>query len=445
MYVQLKIGLRTLTLLISILVPSAYAIDLQETYTLAQQNDADYMAALARYEAAKLDLPLAQTARKPSVNATAGAVHNYDKSSPDVAPSQSANSQQTQLGLNLNQSLYDKSTNYDIEAAKLGVDLAELELDIASENLISETVSRYLGVLAALDNRTLAELERTAIEKQLDLATQRLNVGLGTKTDQFDAEARFESSNAGLIAAENEVLDAKQALEILMDQLLPADLRKEMASLDIDKVTLGAKTSDDWAQAALAQNRGYLIKQRQVDLQQIEVERASDGHSPTLSLVAGASASDSDEGLQSSAGSRQNWNVGLQGSIPVYLGGAIKLRQKKAGFGLNAAKSDAEQARRDTDRTVRTAFRGVAALQRQKQALAQAVRASESALESKQEGFKAGVTTNLDVLDGQRDLFRARRDYLKVSYDLVNAVVQLEQAAGELNGEDIARINSWLK
>ena len=45
----------------------------------------------------------------------------------------------------------------------------------------------------------------------------------------------------------------------------------------------------------------------------------------------------------------------------------------------------------------------------------------------------------------QRDLFRTGRDYLQVSYDLVNAIVILERASGQLDDRDIVRINSWLK
>ena len=52
---------------------------------------------------------------------------------------------------------------------------------------------------------------------------------------------------------------------------------------------------------------------------------------------------------------------------------------------------------------------------------------------------------NLIVLDAQRDLFRDGRDYLRVSYDLVNAIVVLERAAGQLDEQDIIQINSWLK
>ena len=60
-------------------------------------------------------------------------------------------------------------------------------------------------------------------------------------------------------------------------------------------------------------------------------------------------------------------------------------------------------------------------------------------------GFAAGLITNLDVLDAQRDLFQARRNYLRARYDYVLAVLNLEQAAGQLDEDDVARVNNWLE
>ena len=48
------------------------------------------------------------------------------------------------------------------------------------------------------------------------------------------------------------------------------------------------------------------------------------------------------------------------------------------------------------------------------------------------------------MLNAQRDLFRAERDYLKARYDYVLQVLVLEQLAGQLNEEDVSRVNRWL-
>ncbi|MCZ7601002.1 MAG: TolC family protein [Gammaproteobacteria bacterium] len=103
-----------------------------------------------------------------------------------------------------------------------------------------------------------------------------------------------------------------------------------------------------------------------------------------------------------------------------------------------------EQTRREVYRNVRDVYNDVSSGISRVEALRLAVIASESALEARQEGFAAGLITNLDVLDAQRDLFQARRDYLRARYDFIVSLLRLEQAAGQLDEEDVARINGWL-
>ena len=75
----------------------------------------------------------------------------------------------------------------------------------------------------------------------------------------------------------------------------------------------------------------------------------------------------------------------------------------------------------------------------------ESVRAGENALKAKEEGFAAGLTTNIDVLDAQRDVFAAKRNYLKARYDYILQVLALEQLAGRLDQADLDRFNQWLE
>ena len=442
-----KFKRRTLmvSIMLGMLSQNSQALNLLEAYGYAQKNDATFEAARQLFEAAKLDLPLAKSANKPSITTDADLSHIDDEYNPDSGKATASQYEKGQLAFSLNQNLYDRSTRYDIESADTSVQIAALQLGIAKEDLITNTVTAYLDVLSALDNRRLAELQLAAIGEQLDLATQRLDVGLGTKTDQYDAQARFETANADLIGAQNEVVNAQQALEALMDRNFQTNPKDEMQGLDNEKVSFDLVSGDDWVDSVLLNNRAYKISLRQIEQQQIEVSRAKDARWPKFGLFAGVIASNTTETALLPPNDRQTWNAGVRGSMPIYLGGSIKLKQRKAGYGLSATKADSEQVRRDSDRLIRAARRGVETLNRQVEARKQAVIAGRSALQSKEEGFKAGVTTNIDVLNAQRDLFLAGRDYLLASYDLVNAIVLLERATGELDDQDIARINGWLK
>ena len=77
-------------------------------------------------------------------------------------------------------------------------------------------------------------------------------------------------------------------------------------------------------------------------------------------------------------------------------------------------------------------------------ALSEAIVAGENALDAKEEGFSAGLTTNLDVLNAQRDLSSNKTGYLQSRYDYILSMLKLEKVSGQLDEEDIKRVNSWL-
>ena len=74
----------------------------------------------------------------------------------------------------------------------------------------------------------------------------------------------------------------------------------------------------------------------------------------------------------------------------------------------------------------------------------QSIRSAQAALEATEAGYDAGTRTIVDVLSAQQALYGAKRDYANARYDYVFDLLQLKQAAGTLDIEDISEINSWL-
>ena len=79
------------------------------------------------------------------------------------------------------------------------------------------------------------------------------------------------------------------------------------------------------------------------------------------------------------------------------------------------------------------------------QALKSAVKAGTSTVEAKREGFKAGVNTNVEVLDAVRDLYFSERDYINAKYQFILSTLQLKRVAGSLKVTDLEVVNSWLE
>ncbi len=138
-------------------------------------------------------------------------------------------------------------------------------------------------------------------------------------------------------------------------------------------------------------------------------------------------------------------SIGLQLNLPIYQGGEVLSRTRESRHLHQESLDDLERQRRITQRQARDAFRGVISGISRVEALAQAVVSTQAALEAIEAGFQVGTRTSVDVLNAQRDLFRAKRDFTQSRYDYILDILRLKQAAGILNEDDLTEVNGWLE
>ena len=103
-----------------------------------------------------------------------------------------------------------------------------------------------------------------------------------------------------------------------------------------------------------------------------------------------------------------------------------------------------EQTKRAVERQTRDAYDGVLAGISRVKALRQAVKSNQTALDASEAGFRVGNRTSVDVLNAQRELFRARTDFARARYDYLLNRLRLKQAAGQLTADDLLAIDALL-
>jgi outer membrane protein len=110
---------------------------------------------------------------------------------------------------------------------------------------------------------------------------------------------------------------------------------------------------------------------------------------------------------------------------------------REAGVRLEKAMLEREQEERKTERAARAAYQSVETSASMLEALRKAVIAQDSALQTRQEGYKAGVASVVAVADAYRLYYSARRDYLQARYDYLVNRLKLKQAVGALSRDDL--------
>lgn len=137
-------------------------------------------------------------------------------------------------------------------------------------------------------------------------------------------------------------------------------------------------------------------------------------------------------------------SIRLDLNIPLYSGGRVSATRRQAYYQYLSTRERFLQTQRDTVQEARSNHLAVLTTAATVKARKQAITSSRSALEATQAGYDVGTRDLVDVLNAQRNLYSAQRDYFNALYSYVIATLQLKRAAGVLVAADINELDQWL-
>ncbi|GBL05169.1 outer membrane channel protein TolC [Glaciecola sp. KUL10] len=424
---------------------AALADDLSTVYQLALENDPVVNRAKAEKELAYSGIKLSRAALLPtisgSISYSTGARDNVDFTDTGINVITTDN-ESTRMGLSLNMSLYDHANWIGMDRAEKAAQQGDANLGAALQQLIVRSTNAYLAVLREQDNVEFVKAELRAIERQLEQTKQRFEVGLTAITDVHEAQANFDNTNAQLILAEN-------TLELRLEELreITGQYHADIAELDTDLFSATQPNPakvDEWLELAKDSNLTLLAQRLSKDIAKEDIDAATAGHYPTLSLNASMDQTDNtfnDFDLPTT----DSESIGITLNIPIYEGGRTQTGVERARSNYVIASENLELTYRQTVRSVRSSFNAVKASISRIRALEQSVVSADSALKATEAGFDVGTRTIVDVLNSTRNLFDARRNLADARYGFISAIVNLKASAGTLTEQDLQDINRVLK
>ena len=358
----------------------------------------------------------------------------------------------------LTQTLFRWDQWQRLKQADSQVALAEANYRAAQQDLMVRVSTRYFDVLAADDTLAAAQATLEAVNRQLEQAEKRFEVGLIAITDVQEARAAHDSATAGVIAAKRALASAQEFLRELTGEAY-AQLVKPLEEMPLDQPQPFDEQA--WVDQALEQNLNVVAARLGVDIAKTNVKIAQSGHMPTLDFYAryGESASDAESLTRVPAEfqdpnlppqsfpadlDRTDDRVGIRLNIPIFTGGVTRSQVREQTYLHRAERERLEGAVRGAERQTRDSYLGVLAEKARVTALKQAVKSNQTALEATEAGFEVGTRTTVDVLDARRRLFEAQRDYSRSRYDYLINLVRLKSAAGVLAPQDLTAINGFL-
>ncbi len=422
---------------------SAHAQSLLDLYESARAYDATWQSAKAQYDANLFRAEQARAGILPSANLGAGVSRSNFDSTVTGAPLTERSFTNQSATVSASQPLYRPANFATYEQGKRQVELAQAQLNAASQDLIIRVSQAYFDVLAAQDTLTFVRAQKAAVAEQLASAKRNFEVGTSTITDTREAQARYDLVIAQEIAAENDLRVKKLALDSLVGK---PEVQPQPLAIPAEVPAPQPPDVNVWVQQAEERSPSIQQAKTAVEIAQLETEKAKAGHKPTLDLTASYNVSRNPNGSTTiGAANRSNiGTVGVSFNLPLFAGFATQNRIRETLSLEEKAQADLEATRRAVAQATRTAFFGVVSGQGQVKALEAAETSSQSALEANRLGYQVGVRINIDVLNSQSQLYQTKRDLAQARYNVLLGHLKLRQANGSLMPEDLTQLNAML-
>lgn len=322
------------------------------------------------------------------------------------------------------QTIFDWNAVRLTQASHAAVRSSKADLKNTQEATVSRVARSYFAALRADALLEAAASDISLAEALAKLADDRLSAGKGIAIEATRARSQLAHARQRLLAAQNESFRAK--LQLCRDVGLEPDGRIVLT----DQLGL-SKADEPTVEAALK-----TALQARPDL------RAQEERGRQAELLHGAARAASLPSVYGYADygplgltpekAIETYTVGVGLKIPVFDGGRREARRAET---LSLARQEQireKDLRAQIELEVRESFEGLRVAAAQVEAAEQGVSLAEEELAQARRRYEEGLSTSLDIVEGQNRLERARDERIAALYAHNLARIEVAHATGDI-------------
>jgi outer membrane protein TolC len=327
--------------------------------------------------------------------------------------------------LHLSQALFDYSSRVRVSASRSLLASAQSDSGLATEAAAQVTAVSYLRAVRARAVVAARAADSTLAAELVRLAQAQKEAEVGTTIDVTRAQTQLVASQGALVVARNELERAR--IDLARSLGLPPDTPIELtdtlaAALPVTELPGGR---DSLVALALARRPDLQSEQARGVAAQRSAAAISAERLPRLDLAANYGAI----GLSplNAIATRQ---VAVQVTVPILDGFRRESRHAEQEAVVRESEIRAEELRRQIAAEVDAAQLDLASAGEQQAIARERLALAQAELDQARERFKAGVAGNIEVIQAQSSLVRARDTDIDARFAAAAARVALARAVG---------------
>jgi outer membrane protein TolC len=335
-----------------------------------------------------------------------------------------------QSQLNVEQSLYDfGATMNAVRAAGVERKLSEEERRAARMALIAAVARAYYGVALSEQALALAEEALQSAQADLERARKLSTAGLATDADVLSVQVHVSAMNEQRSRRSAELRVAKAALNDAL--ALPLDtvltLSTPLRAVPIETSASGT----DRESTALAQRPEAIGARLGVELSAARESMARAQYLPKIGFHGSFEADRQDWAAKGGT----NWMLALGAQWSLFDGGRTRAQVSEARQGSVVARAQLRQTESTARLQVRRAQANADAARERVATTETTVAEAEESLRIIRNRYTSGLANVTDLLRSETALVEAKTRRLAAIYDARTAAIDLDAAAGTLNGD----------
>jgi outer membrane protein len=399
---------------------------LRDALVQTYQTNPTIMGQRAQVRSLDEDVAAARAQTRPQLSGVAGVNQNIIRRG--AAPGRSVNA-----GVDVSYPLFSGGRLRNaIRAADERVLAGRANLRATEGDIFTEAVAVYMDVIRDRSIVTLNRNQVRVLETNLQATRDRFEVGDLTRTDVAQSEARLALAQSQLATAEGRLEGSEEnyrrVVGELPDELAPPDPLPPLP-----------RTPDEAVEIALANNSDLQAVAAQIRAAGRDISIARSDRLPTVSAVSSGDAinylgTSTNAGLPNSSTTA---SVGVSARIPIYQGGLVGARVRRAQAVQGQLLERGVEVERLVVANTRAAFASYQAAQEAIESNQVAVNANTLALEGTRAEQTVGTRNVLDVLNAEQELLQSQVALVTARRDAYVAGFQLLNAMGRAEAEDL--------
>jgi outer membrane protein TolC len=324
--------------------------------------------------------------------------------------------------VSLSQSVVDVSALAHLRSRVQSLQAAKFNAQDARDAIVLAVANLYLDAVAGTSRIEAAEAEVNTAKALFDQATDMKQAGTVAGIDVLRAQVQYETEQQQLIVLRNQL--AKQKLSLA--RAIGIDPRQPIELSDrVGYHAMAPLTVDDAINRALDQRPDLLAASALVGSAQSEKSAAQTGRLPTLHVTGNYGTVG-----QTTSSTLTTYALGAEVHVPIFEGGVAHARTLQADAELRQRRAQFDDLKRQVQYEVQTALLDLGAADERVRVAQHTVTLAQQTQQQAQDRFRAGVASNLDVVQAQEAVARANEAFISSVYEHNLAKAALARSLG---------------